>query len=190
LTLSSAGVISGIPTVAGAFPFTVKASNGVTPDATAQLSITINGASDGGGTEPTEPTGPATTAPAITTPATLAAGTAGAAYTQSLTASGGGTVTWTLVDGDLPLGLTLSSAGVISGVPTAAGVFTFTVKASNGAPPDATLELTITIAGAPGNGGETRGGGGSGGSGGCATGFGFLPVILAAAGAMKKRRMW
>ena len=39
---------------------------------------------------------------------------------QQLSATGGGTQTWSIVGGALPAGLTLSSAGVISGTPTEA----------------------------------------------------------------------
>ena len=43
-------------------------------------------------------------------------------YSSSLVASGGITpYTWALASGTLPAGLTLSSSGVISGTPTAAG---------------------------------------------------------------------
>ncbi|MCL2775460.1 MAG: S-layer homology domain-containing protein [Oscillospiraceae bacterium] len=48
LTLSTGGVISGTPTVKGTFDFTVKASNGLNPDATQLLSIEVSAASGGG----------------------------------------------------------------------------------------------------------------------------------------------
>src|SRR5262249_1767891 len=63
-------------------------------------------------------------------PATLPAGTVGAAFSQTLTATGGtAPFTFTVFSGALPPGLTLSQAGVISGTPTAAGSFSFTVQA-------------------------------------------------------------
>jgi hypothetical protein len=96
----------------GVSTFTVRASNGVAPDATAQLSITIDAAPG---------TGPVTTAPAITTTA-LPDGQVNAAYEQTLAAVGDAPITWTLSGGVLPEGLTLSSAGVISGIPTEEGV--------------------------------------------------------------------
>ncbi|MFN7562980.1 MAG: putative Ig domain-containing protein, partial [Prosthecobacter sp.] len=60
--------------------------------------------------------------PAITvTPTSLANGTIGIAYSQSLSASGGtAAYTWTTVTGTWPAGLSLSSAGVVSGTPTTA----------------------------------------------------------------------
>jgi hypothetical protein len=41
-------------------------------------------------------------------------------------------MTWTLSSGSLPGGLTLSSNGVVSGTPTAAGSYTFTVRVDSG----------------------------------------------------------
>ena len=45
------------------------------------------------------------------------------------TTGGYGTVTWSLVDGALPDGLRLSASGVVSGVPTTAGISTLTAQA-------------------------------------------------------------
>ena len=59
----------------------------------------------------------------------------GVAYSQTLTASGGtGPYTWSIDTGTLPAGITLSSAGVLSGTPTADGDFNITFRAwdSNG----------------------------------------------------------
>ncbi|MFT5113413.1 MAG: hypothetical protein ACI8XU_000661 [Kiritimatiellia bacterium] len=53
----------------------------------------------------------------------------GAVYDELLVADGGsGPQAWSLVSGDLPSGLTLSSSGQISGIPEALGVFSFTVR--------------------------------------------------------------
>ncbi|WP_198929072.1 putative Ig domain-containing protein, partial [Rhizobium sp. AC27/96] len=65
-------------------------------------------------------------------PTTLAAATLNASYSETITASGGtGTYTYAVTSGALPAGLTLSSAGDLSGTPTAAGTFNFTVTATD-----------------------------------------------------------
>ncbi len=72
--------------------------------------------------------------PVISITTTLPQGTAVQAYSQNLTASGGKapyTFSTTLASGSLPAGLTLGSSGVISGTPTAAGDFTFTVTGTD-----------------------------------------------------------
>ena len=70
--------------------------------------------------------------PSITT-TTLASGAVGTAYSANLQASGGaGALTWSLASGSsLPAGLSLSSAGAISGTPTTAGTKTFTAKVTD-----------------------------------------------------------
>ena len=75
-------------------------------------------------------TSPATAVPVITTAATLTNAVAGTAFNQQLAANGGG-ITWTLHAGALPSGLSLSSAGLISGTTNTTGTFTFTIRATN-----------------------------------------------------------
>jgi hypothetical protein len=76
-------------------------------------------------------------APTITTTSPLSAGTVSSPYSLTLQALGTGTLTWALQAGTLPTGLSLSSAGVISGTPTTAQTLTFTVRVT-----DATTSLT------------------------------------------------
>jgi hypothetical protein len=83
------------------------------------------------------------TKPVITT-TSLPDGTVGDTYTATLAATSDTSVTWTVDAGNLPDGLTLSAAGVISGTPTVAGTFSFTVKATNSSA-YATRELSIKI---------------------------------------------
>jgi hypothetical protein len=70
-------------------------------------------------------------APAFTTAAALPGGTVGAAYTGSISATGSPAPTFALTTGALPAGLSLGTAGALSGQPTAAGDYTFTVTATN-----------------------------------------------------------
>ncbi|MDX1902796.1 MAG: putative Ig domain-containing protein [Thermonemataceae bacterium] len=64
----------------------------------------------------------------------LAAATNGTAYSQSISQTGLGTVTWSVSAGTLPAGLSLNaSTGLISGTPTgAAGSSNFTITATEG----------------------------------------------------------
>ena len=90
---------------------------------------------------------PAAEQPPVITTTTLQGGKAGAAYSQTLAATGTAPITWSIESGSLPNGLTLSG-NTISGTPTTAGTFTFKVKAANGAGSD-TKELSIVIQAAP-----------------------------------------
>jgi len=85
--------------------------------------------------------------PAITT-ATLPDGLVGSPYSATLAATGVTPMTWSLVSGNLPNGLSLSTAGVISGTCSTQGTFNFTVKVTNLAGEDTqalTIKVNITI---------------------------------------------
>jgi large repetitive protein len=90
-------------------------------------------------------------APAITTSGALTGGTTGTAYSATLAATGGtGTLTWTLASGTLPAGLSLNSAGVISGTPTAPATASFTVKVTDtAATPLSATSAPLTLAISP-----------------------------------------
>jgi hypothetical protein len=128
LSLSSTGAITGTPTSAGTSSFTARVTDAASSTATQTFSLTI------------------TSALTITSSTTLPAGTVGTLYAQTLTASGGvPPYSWSLISGALPAGLTLSSAGAITGTPTAAGPLTFTVRVadSNASTVAQTFSLTI-----------------------------------------------
>ncbi len=128
---SSTGVISGIPTASGTYNFTLKVADSGSPalTATAQFSIAI-----------------APAAPIVFTTTSLASATYNVAYTATVAATGGaGALTYKVTTGSLPAGLTMSSAGAISGSPTAAGTANFTVTASDAYGDSAQQALSITV---------------------------------------------
>lgn len=119
------------------------------------MAVTVTATSVADNTKSMSMTVVVSPAPSITT-TTLANGTAGTAYSASLQASGGaGTVTWALASGSsLPAGLSLSSAGAISGTPTMAGTTNFTVKVTDASagqqgPLSATKQLSLVVQTAP-----------------------------------------
>jgi len=70
-------------------------------------------------------------APVITT-TKLPSGIVNKAYSTTFAANGTPPITWSIIDGTLPTGLTLTaSTGAISGTPTQSGIFSFTVRAAN-----------------------------------------------------------
>jgi hypothetical protein len=74
----------------------------------------------------------APTSPLQVTNSQLPDGTVAAAYSSTLTASGGAApYVWKLSTGALPAGLTLSPAGTVTGTPTVPGVSRFAVQVSD-----------------------------------------------------------
>jgi len=86
----------------------------------------------------------------ILTSTTLPYGTAGTPYSTTLQARGGTTpYTWSLI-GSLPLGLSLSPSGVLSGTPTIAGTYTFHIQVADSSAHTFASQFAVTIsAGAP-----------------------------------------
>ncbi len=137
LSLSTSGVLSGTPTAAGSLNFNVQvtdSSTGTGPYTQAQAYTLAVAA-----------------APTITlSPATLTAGQVGVSYSQTITASGGTSpYTYTVTSGALPAGLSLSAGGVLSGTPTAAGTFSFTVTAKDSNNITGAQAYTLAVAAAP-----------------------------------------
>lgn len=138
VSLSSGGVFSGTPSVTGTFSFTVRATDGTTGlTADQSLSIVID---------------QSFVAVSISTGATLTQGTVGAAYTVTITAADGlAPYTWSLASGSLPDGLSLDTTSTaitttISGVPTLAGTYSFSLTVSGALGTSATKAFTLRAA--------------------------------------------
>ena len=56
-----------------------------------------------------------------------------------------GPYTWSVTAGSPPPGITLSSAGVLSGTPTTAGTYTFTVQARDAGANTRTTQLSLDV---------------------------------------------
>jgi hypothetical protein len=131
LGINSSGLISGTPTTAGAFSFTVHVVDASSATADQPCNVTI---------------GAATTTLSLT--GTPTNGSLGVAYSYGLTIAGGtGPYTVGISLGALPPGMSVSNAGVISGTPTLAGAFSFTVQLADSTPALAPLPCSITITG-------------------------------------------
>lgn len=125
----SGGKITGTPTAAGTYNFTVTVTDSAANTASANLSITVNAAL------------------AVAT-SSLAAGLTATGYSAALQVNGGvAPFTWALSSGSLPPGLALSSTGAIYGTPNVAGTFSFVVTVMDSEMPSpATASASLSIA--------------------------------------------
>ncbi len=129
---AATGAITGTPTSAGTFNFTITATDAGGCSGSRPYTITI--ASPG--------------CPVITlNPDTLPPGVVGTPYSQSVTATGGTAPhTFAIASGALPAGLFLNPAtGLISGVPLQPGLFSFTIRATDSSGCTGARPYTLTI---------------------------------------------
>ncbi len=111
LALSTGGVLSGIPTTAATYNFTIRTTDATTTTAQAAFAITVAGS------------GPRIL---ITS---LPNGILNQIYNASFTGQGGmPPYTYSLASGSLPTGLTLNLNGTLSGTPTASGIYPVTIR--------------------------------------------------------------
>jgi prepilin-type N-terminal cleavage/methylation domain-containing protein len=142
LCLSTGGIISGTPILDGSYTFIVSVTDAEARPATKTLSITIN------------PNDPKITTEFLTYgkvtqvyPSTTMSATGGrSAYTWCVCQNVPLCTVCNTGVGRLPAGLTLNAGGIISGTPTTAGVYSFTVRATDSAVPARTTSKTLSIA--------------------------------------------
>jgi hypothetical protein len=150
LTLSQGGVLSGTPTTANQYAFTIQVTDSSSSPLTASATFSLTVASQGGGGGTLM----------ITTTSPLPAATAGSSYSATLAASGGTLpYRWSPLT-VLPAGLTLSQGGVLSGTPTTANQYAFTIQVTDSSSPQNTAQQTLSLnVGSQGSGGGCGGGG-------------------------------
>ena len=132
---ASSGLISGTPTATGTSTVTVTAKDTTGASGSATFSWTVNPAGANTVTV-TNPGGQSWTV-----------GTAVSLQVQATDSASGQTLTYSATG--LPAGLSISSSGLISGTPTAAGSgsITVTAKDTTGASGSATFSFTMSAAG-------------------------------------------
>src|ERR1700733_3816926 len=125
---ASTGLLSGTPTTAGTYSFTVKVTDNSGLTSTEAATVTII---PGPSMDFAAPPGGWTTT----------------GYGYTLTESGGTSpFPWSVSSGSLPAGLSLSPQGTLSGTPTATGTSSFTVKVTDANGQSATQATSITVA--------------------------------------------
>lgn len=114
LSLSTAGLLSGSPSAAGSFDFSVTATDANGETGSRAYTLVVG-------------------APTLAlAPSSLPPATGSQAYAASFSASGGiAPYSYAIASGALPPGLTLATDGQLGGVPTAAGNFNFSVQATD-----------------------------------------------------------
>jgi large repetitive protein len=121
-TFSSSGVLSGNPVVAGVYGFSLQVTDKAQATDRKDFSIVVSSGNQ------------QITGLTIMTPSPLPVAAVGSAYSMTLQALGGSPpYNWGLPSGSLPPGLTFAPGGVISGTPTSAGTYSFTIELTDNA---------------------------------------------------------
>lgn len=122
------GAVGGTPTQAGDFSFTIRVLDQLQSQADRLFALRV-------------------AAPlSIATASPLPQGRAGEAYSQTLNAAGGTPpYSWSRTGGTLPPGLAFTTGGSLNGTPESEGVFSFTVRVTDGARRTADQAFQLTI---------------------------------------------
>lgn len=128
-TISSGGLFTA-PNVSGTAAVSITAASAANPSKSTTVPVTVQSA-----------------APLAIETSSLAVAVVGSPYSASLEASGGrAPYKWTLASGSLPAGITLSSAGTLTGTPSQSGTFSFVVRASDSINAQATQSYSLNVA--------------------------------------------
>jgi hypothetical protein len=128
VNFSSSGLLSGTPTSEGSYTFVVKAAGGGTATDTETETLVVRQ--------------PLT----LTTALGAAKAEVGMPFSSQQSAGGGsGTYTWSVSKGALPAGVTLANDGTISGAPTLAGSYAFTLTVTDSESRSKSVDVTLPV---------------------------------------------
>jgi len=128
VNFSSSGLLSGTATAEGSFTFVVKAAGGGTATDTETETLVIRQ--------------PLT----LTTALGAVKAEVGMPFSsQQSTGGGSGTYTWSVSKGALPAGVTLANDGTVSGTPTLAGGYAFTVTVTDSESRSKSVDVTLVV---------------------------------------------
>jgi uncharacterized protein (TIGR03437 family) len=128
ISLQNNGGLAGTPTQAGTYSFILRVTDnfGSATQQSLQLLVSTGGV--------------------VITTTTLPNGQLGQFYTTTLTATNGQPpYAWTVLSGQLPAGVTLTSNGILSGLPTTGGGFEVTIRAVDSTGQFATRTFNFVI---------------------------------------------
>lgn len=128
----STGQVSGIPTTAGSYSFDVQVRDSLGSSRTVASTIVVNAYT------------------AVTASGGAPDGTSGTAYSYTYShANGTAAYVWSVFSGALPTGVTLNTGtGQISGTPSVANTFTYTLRVTDGIGRTADVSDSVDIVGA------------------------------------------
>jgi len=131
LVLGQDGTLSGTPTAAGIYSFTIRVTDATGVESEREITIEV-------------------TAALTVTSLPMPKATRGLPYREALTASGGTPpYTWALADGlygrQPPVGLTMDSTGVISGTPIVSATQYFPVRVTDARSRKVTADLALEV---------------------------------------------
>ncbi|MDQ2777655.1 MAG: putative Ig domain-containing protein, partial [Acidobacteriota bacterium] len=127
LTLSPGGTLGGTPTASGTNSFSVQIADGSGVTATKAFQLQI------------------VAAPSIATAPPLPPGTLNTAYSQITFTGTGGTPPFQWTSSALPAGLTLTTAGLLSGTPSSAGTSNISITLTDAAGATASASYSLTV---------------------------------------------
>lgn len=127
LSLSRSGAMSGRPTTAGAYNFTLDVTDQYKDETQIQYALTIN------------------QAPSITTQSPLPNGPVGVPYSQQIVATNG-VPPYVFSMNNNPPGISITQGGVLNGTPTTAGTYNFNIAVTDSLGGQTVVPFQVTFA--------------------------------------------